>query len=331
MCNLQLNIGLGTFRFFLAFLVAISHLWKDMLHGPAAYSVWGFFVLSGFLMTLILKKKYGLDKKGLQQYAFNRFLRIYPSYIVCCILGGIVLNVFNNNNDVLVINPSFVLPQNLIDWLSNVFMIPNTSYKLFVPVAGALFTEVWAYMLMPLAAKSKSAAWLGLVVSAFANYNYGFDVGTFSMRYSMFASAIIAFFVGSLCLHYYQELKKFAMPKTSIFVWCVHSTFWLIDDSYPWRYGIYFSLLCSAWVTISLFAIKTGKMDKLLGDMSYLVYLLHSTIGVCIYGYFNDRSLVFFFYTILFTFIISYVMVVFFERPLQYRFKIKLQIKQSKI
>lgn len=331
MCNLQLNIGLGTFRFFLAFLVAISHLWKDMLHGPAAYSVWGFFVLSGFLMTLILKKKYGLDKKGLQQYAFNRFLRIYPSYIVCCILGGIVLNVFNNNNDVLVINPSFVLPQNLIDWLSNVFMIPNTSYKLFVPVAGALFTEVWAYMLMPLAAKSKSAAWLGLVVSAFANYNYGFDVGTFSMRYSMFASAIIAFFVGSLCLHYYQELKKLAMPKTSIFVWCIHSTFWLIDDSYPWRYGIYFSLLCSAWVTISLFAIKTGKMDKLLGDMSYLVYLLHSTIGVCIYGYFNDRSLVFFFYTILFTFIISYVMVVFFERPLQYRFKIKLQIKQSKI
>ena len=64
--TIKFNIGLGTFRFFLAFLVAISHLWENMIGGPAAYAVWGFFVLSGFLMTLILTTKYGFTKQGIQ-------------------------------------------------------------------------------------------------------------------------------------------------------------------------------------------------------------------------------------------------------------------------
>jgi peptidoglycan/LPS O-acetylase OafA/YrhL len=51
------KISLGTWRFFLAFLVAISHLWAGMIDGPAAYAVWGFFVLSGYLMTLVLMTK----------------------------------------------------------------------------------------------------------------------------------------------------------------------------------------------------------------------------------------------------------------------------------
>lgn len=39
-----MTFGIGSWRFFLAFLVVISHLWKDMIGGPAAYAVWGFYV-----------------------------------------------------------------------------------------------------------------------------------------------------------------------------------------------------------------------------------------------------------------------------------------------
>ena len=75
-----MGLGIGSWRFFLAFLVVISHLWKDMIGGPAAYAVWGFYVLSGYLMTLVLNEKYGPSINGLKRYAYNRFLRIYPLY-----------------------------------------------------------------------------------------------------------------------------------------------------------------------------------------------------------------------------------------------------------
>lgn len=118
-----MEIGLGTFRFFLAFLVAISHLWKNMLHGPAAYAVWGFFVLSGFLMTLVLTKKYGTTPSGIKHYAFNRFLRIYPSYMLVCIIGIMVLLALRGS-ETTVLNPQFYFPKTYADYLHNLFMTP---------------------------------------------------------------------------------------------------------------------------------------------------------------------------------------------------------------
>lgn len=319
------KLGLGSFRFFLAFLVAISHLWEDMLHGPAAYAVWGFFVLSGFLMTLILTTKYGLHADGLKKYAFNRFLRIYPSYIIGCILGVVVLFLCNNFNiaDSHALNPAFHLPKDVFSYICNIFMAPLGANGLLVPVAGALFVEVWAYMLMPFAAKSKSAAWLALILTFFANYQYGFDPGSFAIRYSSFATSIMGFFIGSLCWHYYEYLKRFSMPFISFLVWCIHAILWYVDVYYPWQYGIYISLFVSAWVVVSLFPIKTVKTDKILGDMSYLLYLLHTTVGMCVFPFYGGRNIDFFFVSFIITCILSYIMVVYFEHPLQRKFKLK--------
>lgn len=292
-----------------------------MLQGPAAYSVWGFFVLSGFLMTLVLTKKYGISREGIKQYAFNRFLRIYPSYVVGCLMGVIVLLVMHNEGTT-VLNPAFYLPKSFIDYLGNIIMCPFHFEGYLVPVAGALFTEVWAYMLMPFAAKSKSAAWLGLLLTFAANCNLGFDLDSFSDRYSLFVPAIMGFFVGSLCHHYMDVLSRYAMPRLSLLVWCVHACLWWVNVYYPWTGGLYASLLCSAWVVVSLFPAKTGAVDKLLGDMSYLVYLLHTTVAMCIYSYFGERSLPFFLCAFVLTLLMSYLMVEYFERPLQRRFKL---------
>lgn len=316
-------MGLGTFRFILAFLVAISHLWEDMLHGPAAYSVWGFFVLSGFLMTHILTKKYGITKSGLKKYAFNRILRIYPSYLVGCIFGVIVLFTMNAR-DAVSLNPAFCMPSTFEEYVINIFMLPIPTHGLLVPVAGALFTEMWAYMLMPFSANSKSSAWLGLIITCCVNMQYGFSPETFPERYSLFTPAILGFFVGSLSCHYFEDFKKIAMPRISVIVWCINALLWWLDVYYPWTYGLYISLLLSAWVVISLFPINTGNVDKILGDMSYLVYLLHTTVGMCIYKLFNERSLLFFIIAFCITLFLSYLMVRYFERPIQQRFKIKL-------
>ena len=56
----------GIYRYGLAFCVVISHLWAGMFGGPAAYAVWGFYCLSGYLMTLILNEKYGFTARGIK-------------------------------------------------------------------------------------------------------------------------------------------------------------------------------------------------------------------------------------------------------------------------
>ncbi|MCI1709030.1 MAG: hypothetical protein LKM39_00445 [Chiayiivirga sp.] len=71
--RMSMSLGFGTWRLFLALLVGASHLWVDMVAGPAAYAVWGFFVLSGYLMTHVLSTKYGFSARGLAGYAHNRF------------------------------------------------------------------------------------------------------------------------------------------------------------------------------------------------------------------------------------------------------------------
>ena len=62
---MKFNIfGLGAFRLMLALFVAVSHLYSEMIHGPAAYAVWGFYLLSGYLMTLILNEKRWLQQRN---------------------------------------------------------------------------------------------------------------------------------------------------------------------------------------------------------------------------------------------------------------------------
>jgi len=105
------HAGFGAWRFLLAVLVAVSHLWGGMIHGPAAYAVWGFFVLSGYLMTLVLGHKYGTDAAGIRAYAANRVLRIYPSYVVAVLLGIATIWVLRRlGADPAGLNPQFLMP-----------------------------------------------------------------------------------------------------------------------------------------------------------------------------------------------------------------------------
>ena len=73
----------GTYRFLLACLVLVTHLAGVRCAG--AYAVFGFYLLSGYLMTLVLNERYGFSPNGFGRYVANRALRIYPPYLA--ILG----------------------------------------------------------------------------------------------------------------------------------------------------------------------------------------------------------------------------------------------------
>ncbi len=308
-----MKLGLGTCRLVLALSVAISHLWANMIHGPAAYAVWGFFVLSGYLMTYILCNKYSRDAEGIRDFAWNRFLRIYPAYWIACLFGAVTLLVLLPRGiNPVALNPQFIYPSSAYDWIGNIALLPIFAPGgLLVPVSGALAVEVGIYVLMPLMAYSKRALWLGLILSAALNIKYGLTIDSFAIRYPSFLTSFMAFAVGSLVAHYFEQLSRIASPKLSVLVWLLHCTIWLKYDQWPWTYGLYTSVILSAWVLLSLAKARTGKLDQLLGDLSYPVYLLHTTVGAWfLLRMAPDRSFKFFCASIAVTILLSWLLLV---------------------
>ncbi|HMF27890.1 MAG TPA: acyltransferase family protein, partial [Candidatus Cybelea sp.] len=72
----------GLLRFFLAYLVVLSHLvGSQYLVHFGFYAVRGFFVLSGFMMTAALNEVYHFNG---ERFWINRLLRLLPPYYVVC-------------------------------------------------------------------------------------------------------------------------------------------------------------------------------------------------------------------------------------------------------
>ncbi|MEC5216764.1 peptidoglycan/LPS O-acetylase OafA/YrhL [Actimicrobium sp. GrIS 1.19] len=313
-----MKLGFGTWRFVLALLVAISHLWSGMIHGPAAYAVWGFFVLSGYLMTYVLSNKYGVDQAGLKDFAFNRFLRIFPLYWIACILGAISLFFLPKLGITpSSLNPQFLPPQSDGDWFNNLTLLPIVGGQgLFVPVSGALAVEVAAYILMPIMAFSRQASWLGLILSLTLNLRYGLQIESFGVRYSSFLTCFAAFAVGTLVCHYKNPLEKISAPVISVLVWAAHCLIWIRYDQWPWTYGLYVSVLLSAWVVLSLSKLETSPLDNILGDLSYPLYLFHTTVAVWVLTLpIASRSFGFFLLSFFLTLVLSWVLIIAVDRP----------------
>jgi peptidoglycan/LPS O-acetylase OafA/YrhL len=314
-----MKLGFGTWRFLLALLVAISHLWGGMIHGPAAYAVWGFFVLSGFLMAYVLSNKYGTASAGLKAFAFNRFLRIFPLYWIACVLGAISLYFLPKMGITpSALNPQFLPPQGLGDWFNNVTLLPIVGGQgLFVPVSGALAVEVAVYILMPMMAFSRQASWLGLILSLTLNIRYGLTIETFGERYSSFLTCFAAFSLGTLISHYHKPLEKISAPFLSVAIWGAHCLVWIWYDQWPWTYGLYVSAILSAWVVLSLSRLKTGKVDNILGELSYPLYLFHTTVAVWVLVLpVASRSFGFFAISFSLTIVLGWVLLIAIDRPI---------------
>jgi hypothetical protein len=95
-----------------------------------------------------------------------------------------------------------------------------------------------------------------------------------------------------------------------------------IINTWPWTYGLYVSTFLSAWIVISLYQVKGTSTDTLLGDLSYPVYLFHTTVGAWMLLFFDSsRSFTFFLISFILTLILSWILLIVVDRPLQRRKK----------
>jgi peptidoglycan/LPS O-acetylase OafA/YrhL len=81
-------------RYILAATVAQTHLWPLGAEWTGPIAVFGFYTLSGYLITRVLNTRYGFSWMGMSCFIGNRILRLWPAYAAITILVLVALRFF---------------------------------------------------------------------------------------------------------------------------------------------------------------------------------------------------------------------------------------------
>ena len=83
---------MGTYRFILAILVALSHMGVSVAGGlnPGVFAVISFFLISGFVMTGLVRSHY-MSLGLMPRFYLDRAARIFPQYLLFMVLTALAL------------------------------------------------------------------------------------------------------------------------------------------------------------------------------------------------------------------------------------------------
>lgn len=280
----------GCYRFFLATMVILAHSWPVHTgfsgNWTGAYAVFGFYMLSGYLMTLVLNERYGGMKNGLLRYFANRALRIYPVYWFVSLFS--FLMVFYFPDITASVNPHFRTPDGLSGWASNLFIFGLEPFgSLFVPVAWSLNVELVFYIAIGLLfSRSGRLTALWFVLSLGYTVFMVMADKPFEERYFTVAAGSLPFSIGAV-LYYIRDRVPFpkfiAVPAGLVFIVNIFYAHLLWDDVFT--RGFYVSLAANTFFIASLTKLEPkvasewhGRLDKSLGDLSYPVFLCHFNV-----------------------------------------------------
>lgn len=333
---------MGTFRILLALAVAASHTGFDLgVDGRAAVCL--FYVISGFYMSLILNQFY---TRGAMSFYASRALRLYIPYAVILAATLVAYALLG------VDNPMFEAESVWAKGLSafaNVFIIGQDLLWLFGENGGKLVYAPYLVEGYP-----ESLHSLALIAPAFtiAIEAYFYLVAPYFVRslnrVRMVLAASIAYYAvtavlaeGRLDLSYHWFFSAFLYFSAGAWIYhlsvCERKSWHVID------YGLLAALAgaaCLADITpmwsdflLTLFAVpilfritKNNRIDRLIGDLSYGVYLAHWPIYVVLRHSGLERGMMLFAVTALFSVLFALFIYLFVEKPLnafRHRFRDK--------
>jgi peptidoglycan/LPS O-acetylase OafA/YrhL len=265
---------MGTLRVLLAISVIMAHLgtaygW-NLVGGPAA--VQSFFIISGFYMSLILNEKYVGQAHSFKLFITNRFLRLYPIYLVvltitvitCLVIAGIShgsnVPVFGTYIDAKpgFTSMLFLVFTNIAIWGQDVVMFlgihtdtgslfftsnfwntsPGLYSFLFIQQGWSLGLELTFYLVAPLILRKKFSVVLIFIVLAFVLrlfVYYFLQLQNDPWTYRFFPTEIIFFLLGNASYKIYLFLKSGHISKR--LGWIVFGVLMLFIVEYPYLPG----------------------------------------------------------------------------------------------
>jgi peptidoglycan/LPS O-acetylase OafA/YrhL len=278
----------GALRFLLSLMVVLSHLaGSDYLLHFGFYAVCGFFVVSGYLMTVGLHEVYGFDTK---RFWVNRLLRLLPPYYLVCLLTLLV--VIQVPAEAGAYLSSWTSDQPRFDAVLNLLVLPlqypETQFRL-VPPYWSVAVELQMYaLLFMVAARNESWAlaslWIGLIYHLACIYG-GLGFGS---RYFAAPAATLCFSSGALIYFWMKRGVLQVTPSATALafaLWLANTVAakWLLPDDYAYGPGYYLATFLFVIVVAGLVNVKgtpaTQRIDRALGEISYPVFLVQWLAG----------------------------------------------------
>ena len=291
---------LDTYRFILALCVVQGHLLGRGESAPwlAWQAVFSFYVLSGFLMSLVLNQDYGFTAAGLARFAVNRWLRLFPIYYAVIGLTALYIAFIGPLNQ---LNHELALPSTATAIFANLSIVTLAGFD-FIPEMPRLSPTTWSLaielfcyaLLAAYFAKSRSRLlamlMIGVAVTAaqifvdFDQPQYGFQ-----NHYGVLQAGLIPFALGGLAYFYRSaRIYEFSGAKLGLlgvlflanFVGC----YW--SDFHKYVSGLYLAAVLNMLLVPMLFTQTTKhSWQKILGGLSYPIFLCHWLVATLIAVY----------------------------------------------
>jgi len=309
----------GIFRYTLAHLVVLGHLWKNVWETPVAhpgvYAVFAFYLLSGYLMALTLTRTYAFDLRGTARFFGNRALRIYPPYLVLIACTSLVLIYAPPN--VRVVNPFLRLPDSGLGWLYNIGIFGlgsdffdvrgGEAYRL-VPPAWSLDVELCFYVAMgALLGRHRTVSIVWLLVSVGYTFQLLVADDFWAHRYSPAGAASLPFSIGACIYHWHVHLlrwqrnavggvaaafRRFGVTSTAdrLLEWqapavgvlfLLHVLFAEAIWGHPMYSGFYFSLALAAYLLLCLSSLNRDRLPARLVQVDRFLGNLSYSVFLC--------------------------------------------------
>ncbi len=298
----------GLLRTILAINVVAYHLLKVPAIGP--YAVYSFFILSGFLMTMVMQKTYGYTFLGFKSYASNRFLRLFPIYWLLMFITLLII-YFTGNNIAQEFHYSLRIPVTWQEYLANILMVfPELmEYPTRVlPATWALTIELFFYLLIGLGiSKNRKITLLWFISSISYMAFIMYSTKAIAYDYGSLLTASFPFSLGAFIYHYkkslYYLLEKYIPLKVSLSLFVLNLALSVFlptfeSDYFNWKVGFIFESLnitLTACLILQLESIKTNKKwkawDKKIGDYSYPIYIFHWSAAFVVFWFISVQNI----------------------------------------
>jgi peptidoglycan/LPS O-acetylase OafA/YrhL len=295
---------MGTTRLLLALSVALWHIpGRPLLLVQATPAVLGFFIISGFYMAMVLTEKY----RDNRSFYIARLWRLYPAYFASAAALLLWLAIHHAPTAFTTGTGLPVGEQITLMWL-NLFVVGQDVFELtrhtlgntaffntqwmLIGQAWSLSAEVFFYCLAPFVVRSLRGTVAFLIAALALRWLLlGWLHLPWWWGYFFFPGALCMFLMGSLAYHLHAHLKlrhekliaRVVAAGWVVALVCSVKTSGTMLPAGP-RAGIdgpifWFSYVSFAASVPLLFAwSKDSRLDRMIGDFSYPLYLVHGYV-----------------------------------------------------